>query len=108
MSEFKQGNLFDLEAGRRLKEEGMQLAAEAGHDILTLARRVAERIARAEGRVDIDVVQEALAGYGFKPGDLGQAAGSVFRGPQWRFVEFVESRRVGNHARMIRVWELIE
>lgn len=102
-----QREFFNLDEGLDRKELGRQLAAEANWDCLTLARRIATRIAITEGDCDIDRVQETLAGYGFRSADLGNAAGSVFRGEEWIFTgQWRESRRVGNHARSIRVWRL--
>ncbi len=39
--------------------------------------------------------------------ELGNAAGALFRGPDWQWSgEWIQSERVSNHHRMIRKWRL--
>jgi hypothetical protein len=40
------------------------------------------------------------------PRCLGNAAGQIFRGAEWEFVEWRESKRPSNHARPVRAWRL--
>jgi hypothetical protein len=102
--------LFDLQTAEAAKLAGMDLAAVARDSILDEARRAAVFIAslRDDRSVSADDVMERLCSLGRKPEELGNAAGSVFRGKRWRWNgKWVKSRRETNHARMIRVWELI-
>ena len=59
------------------------------------------------GTVTMDTVSLEMQARGLHPEMLGNAAGSVFRGKDWRFTgRWEKSARVSNHARVNRVWEL--
>ena len=89
--------IFDGAKAEQLKRRGM----------LHLAQRVAVRIAERQGTVTSDDVFAVLARNGLNPKELGNAAGSVFRGHEFRFTgSWRKSRRPTNHARSIRVWAL--
>jgi hypothetical protein len=92
---------FDLRLGRRAKEAGMNLAAANKSDLLERARTIAISIASRKGEVTADDVVAELGE------SLGNAAGSLFRGKQWRFTgRWRQSPRASNHAHQNRVWEL--
>lgn len=96
---------FDLFEGRRLRDEGMQRAADKRPEILRYAKSVAKQIAQhdPDRLCDIDQVQSEL----FKVGmDLGMAAGSVFKGGDWIMVGTRKTKRKTSHARDIKVWRL--
>ena len=96
---------MDLLEGQRLKERGMALAADAVPTLLDRARAYARRHATVWGQVTADDVSEWLEQQGLP--DLGPAAGSLFRGKEWEWTgSFVQSSRVANHARLLRVWRL--
>ncbi len=99
---------FNPDEAERRKRKGMDDAAQARADLLELARTVAVRIAeRQPDRLcTADDVQLHLISLGFEPDELGNAAGSIFRGARWQFVEFIRSARTTNHRRIIRVWRL--
>lgn len=96
---------MDLLEGQRLKERGMALAADAVPTLLDRARSYARRHATVWSEVTADDVSEWLEQQGLP--DLGPAAGSLFRGKEWEWTgRFVQSSRVANHARLLRVWRL--
>ena len=98
-----QSDLFDAAESRRRKERGMALAADAVPTLLDRAREYARSL--GQGSVTADDVSEWLEQQGLP--DLGPAAGSLFRGPEWEFTgRFVQSTRKTNHARLLRVWRL--
>ena len=100
-----QNDLFSLPEGLRLKEQGMRQAANNDPTTLEYAREIAKMVARINGTVTADDVQLRLDEYGCGP--LGNAAGSLFRGPDWEFTgDWRTSDRISNHARMNRVWRL--
>ena len=95
--------LFDALEGQRLKEQGMSLAAGKRHDALESAKDWAKYLAKREGEITIDHVYAECPLVDL----LGNAAGNVFRGPDWEFTgKWVKSTRVSNHGRFIRVWRL--
>lgn len=100
---------YDLALGKQHKEEGMALAAENRADQLALAREVArlKALDSPNKTCNADTVMRELSTiYGID--SLGPATGSIFRTTDWRFTgHWTPSRRVTNHARMIRVWEFV-
>lgn len=100
---------MDLALGRQARDDGMALAAARRSTVLDLARRFARQVAmaREDRTCTADDVRVCLAEVGLDEA-LGNAAGSVFRTPDWRFTgHWVASCSVGNHARHIRVWRLV-
>tara|TARA_R110002167_G_scaffold65480_2_gene185304 strand:+ start:10012 stop:10329 length:318 start_codon:yes stop_codon:yes gene_type:complete len=88
--------------GLELKTAGMEAAAESQKEKLERARDAAVEIAlsRDDRCCHMDLVRE-------KVGDLGPAAGSLFKGPMWRFTgQRILSQLPANHAREIKVWQL--
>ena len=84
--------------GQAYKEAGMEAAARHREIKLILARQqVREAALSREDRTasaDDTVVK------------LGPAAGSLFKGKEWCFVDWKVSRRASNHGRPIRLWRL--
>jgi hypothetical protein len=104
------GSAFDPKLGELLKALGMGRAAERNKAALALAKAYVERAARQ--RVDrTATADDAAAGFemdGFPPNILGNAAGSLFKGKQWRFTgRWQASKRATNHRHQNRVWELV-
>lgn len=97
---------FSPELSELAKEEGMHAAKVSRAKILAVAKELAEQLAIRHGVVNIDDVQAVLIQWGHHPSELGNAAGSVFRGEQWECVGFVASNRVSNHTRFVRNWRL--
>ena len=74
---------------------------------LSVARNLAMSLAKQNPykKVTIDWVQDELAKQGYTSADLGNAAGSIFRGPFRNTGTTVKSLRAGNRKRRITVWE---
>ena len=94
---------FHLQEGERRKDQGMQLAADARKDDLSIARDIAVMLCNQYGKVDADMVQDRLIRRGI---NLGNAAGSIFSGKGWTHIGYKKSERKTNHARVISVWTL--
>lgn len=101
-----QGRLFDRDLAHAAKRAGMSAAAAARASVLDIARVVAFELAEEHGVTHADAVQERLISMGITPDQLGNAAGSVFRGSYWRRVGGRPSSRVSRHANRIGVWAL--
>jgi len=92
--------------GQQLKLKGMLRSAKHHSEALAKAQEAAKSLAWASGHaIDIDMVRELYEASGW-PWDLGNAAGSVFTGGDWKFEGFCNSRRPAAHARVIRRWRL--
>lgn len=101
------GDEFDLDESKRRKEAGIEEATKNPNAELERARELAEERARStDMRSDCDRVAAALAEEGIH---LGKWAGQIFRDrSKWRWTgEWIKSARKDNHARDLRVWELI-
>ena len=98
-----------LEIELQSRDEGMDRAAQARSTLLALARFYARRIAtnRHDRCCDADQVQAEMQRQGYSSAQLGNAAGSIFRGKHWQDTgRRMRSERAGNHAREIRIWRL--
>lgn len=93
--------------GENLKTEGMELAANARAIALNIARSTAVQIARnTDGTCTADQVQKIMVEQGI---NLGPAAGSIFKGKEWKWTgRFIKSKRTNNHARILWIWELVK
>lgn len=99
--------IFDLPKGRERKEKGMSEAASRRQVVLDVARSIAVRIAKERGEVNSDDVFTELIKAGYRPTELGNASGSVFRGNNFYFTgRWKKSQRVSNHASDLRVWSI--
>jgi hypothetical protein len=94
--------------GLMLKEWGQLLAAENRADVLAIAQSVAYKLGQRQRHVCIDDVCDKLKELGIERKELGNAAGSVFKGGRWETVGFVLSRQPKRHAGVIRLWSLSE
>jgi hypothetical protein len=102
----QQSTIFDAIATNSAKERGISVASEGKQHELRFAQDVAREIGRRQGRVTADdVIRELIEVHGWQEGQLGNAAGGIFRGSSWTFTgETVKSQRVSSHGRLIRVW----
>ncbi len=98
--------LFDAAAAIVEREAGMAKAAAARPVLLAEAKRIAMEVALQRGSVTADDVAARMAANGLDYAALGNASGSVFRGPFVWTGEVVTSQRVSTHARAIKVWRL--
>jgi hypothetical protein len=97
-------SLGDGESEKRI---GMDRAKRNRRDLLETARQIAREIAlsRESRSLTMDAVITLFRKRGHDPQELGPAAGSVFSGRDWSFTgERVNSQRVKNHARELKVW----
>jgi hypothetical protein len=99
--------LFDAVEAQRRKEVGMARAASARPALLSAAREIAFMIAERRGEVHMDDVVRTMLACGHDPAELGNAAGSVFRGMAWTG-KMLPSQRASTHGRWIKVWALPE
>ncbi len=102
-------DLFSLPQGKRKKAEGMTASARARNELLEEARDIARHIGRysPEHLCTSDDVAQTFLQRGLKYADLGNAAGSIFKGKEWEFSgRYTKSRRVSAHARDIKIWRL--
>jgi len=97
---------FDVERGRAMRDHGMEAAALAHKDVLRHARSVARRLARqSDNAITVDDVMAELQTEGLHPQDLGNAAGSIFKGdPRWVACGYVKSTRPSRHRGVIMSW----
>lgn len=98
--------IFDAEDSRDRKRVGMARAATNRNVLLDKAREIARELARRDGETHSDAVSQELMQRGY-PDCLGPAAGSIFKTSEWVFTgRFVNSARITNHSRLLRVWAL--
>jgi len=92
--------------GTELGRDLMAKAAKRRGRVLERARAIADRVASSnpEGIVTADQVLEGLAVEGVAAAELGNAAGSIFRGGSWECVGWRTSERKSNHGRALRAW----
>lgn len=91
---------FDLPKGEALKQRGMEVAASTRIEDLELARQELRII--AQGRPDRCVTADDAARF-----NLGNSAGSLFRGGEWEFTgRWEKSKRPARHANNLRVWRM--
>lgn len=108
-SPFREVAEASAQTGEQLKNKGMKAAADANNQLLVLAQSVARELGREKRLVYMDLVSLKLAAMGITSDQLGNAAGSVFRGNVWRFTgQFHKSSRPGRRAGTQRVWEFVQ
>ena len=98
---------LNQEKSDALKKESMQRALfPEREELLINARRAARIISDELGFVTADkVVRYMWVNYSIDlPIELGNGMGSIFKGSEWKFIEWVKSARPSNHSRYIRKW----
>jgi hypothetical protein len=75
---------------------------EKAYDV---AKRIAKKLGQEQHRVTADNVQSELARLGYTSVDLGNAAGNLFRGKNWKHSGYVTTARPTGRGRKISVWE---
>lgn len=92
---------------RAAKIAGKARAAKNRNPILTVAREIAERLARERGAITADDVQAELVKLGYSPYALGNAAGVLFQNGKFEKTgETRISQRVHAHQNELKVWRL--
>ncbi len=100
------GDLFNYAEGIRQRDKGMEMAALKRADVLEKAKEIAVEIALQHPKriCNIDMVRIVMDQRGI--GDLGMAAGSVFKGKHWEYYGTKKTMRVSSHGRDIKIWRL--
>ena len=98
--------LFDYAQSIQERDKGMRTATSGREQALSKARQIAFRLANLNGQVTADDVRKEYEYRGGNWSDLGNAAGSIFKGKQWQCVGFENSTVTTSHARALRVWAL--
>ena len=98
--------LFDYAASKQLRDTGMESAASGRAELLKRARELAVRLARIHGKITADDVRKEYEYRGGNWSELGNAAGSIFKGRYFECVGFENSSVATSHARALRVWKL--
>ncbi len=103
--------LFDSRQSQNAQDEGIARATSplAASRFLAEAQETAEYLARAHGEVTADDVVEAYARRGLNLNlELGNAMGALFKDKAtWEWTGKVRnSKRVGRHSGVLRVWKL--
>jgi len=85
------------------------LSGDVQSRAFTAARNLAVKLGKQNPgrRVTIDWVQDELSKLGYSSADLGNAAGSIFKGPFRNTGMTAKSLRPGNRKRRITVWEYV-
>jgi hypothetical protein len=99
--------LFDYGKAIQERDKGMNKAADKRMAALTNARTLARHLASLNGNITADDVRKEYEYRGGNWSDLGNAAGSIFKGKQWQCVGFENSTVTTSHARALRVWKLL-
>ena len=87
--------------------QGISAAVKSHNKVFVTAQAIAITLAKSNGTVNADKVQDTLVNQGFTSADLGNAAGALFRGKNWKKVGTIKSTRQGNHAREISNWQYV-
>ena len=99
-------DLFNPAKGLARKEEALTNLEHSRRGALEAARKVAVQVAKIRGSCSADDVYKNLITRGWGERALGNAAGAIFRGKDWEPCGWVQSKRVSNNGRMIRLWRL--
>ena len=77
--------------------------------VFNIAKNLSVKLAKQNfsSLVSADDVQDELKKLGYSSLDLGNAAGNLFRGKNWKNGSSKKSTRAGNNAREISVWKYI-
>jgi len=101
--------LFDLAESRRHAEAGIAVAAENAGSVVLRVQEIARELGRRQRFVTADDVQRVMFERKISSKELGNGAGSMFRGKgQWRKTgRYISSVRIAAHGRDIPVWEYV-
>ena len=100
--------LFDYAEATKLRDAGMKTATKGRAEALTRAKSLAIDLAKLNGSVTADDVRREYEFRGRSWSELGNAAGSIFKGKHWHCIGFENSSVASSHARALRVWMLNE
>lgn len=86
---------------------GNAVKASLKNAVFTAARLAAVALAKKNGQTNADEVQAELASKGYSSTQLGNAAGAIFQGKNWKKVGAIKSTRQGNNRRTISTWQYV-
>lgn len=98
-----QQSLFTGEALKTIALDGLEIKHG---DFLGTARSVAKCLARKNGTVSADDVRPVMDTLGLEP-PHPNVWGALFKGSEFQCIDRRPSTRASNHAREIKVWELV-
>jgi hypothetical protein len=98
--------LFDYAQSKQERDKGMQTATSGRMEVLKKVRLIAYDLACFGETVTADDVRKEYEYRGGNWSNLGNAAGSIFKGKQWQQVGWTNSTVTTSHARALRVWAL--
>lgn len=102
------GTAQSLERATQAKYAGQNAAISKNSQVYQIAKNLAIQLGKDKKLVNVDMVQGELVNLGYKAADLGNAAGAIFRGKNWKDTgNTYLSRRESNHARRITVWAYV-
>ena len=99
--------IFNLRSGRSLRDAGMDRAANRRQDLLAEWREEAVLICETVGVCTTDDLRRH---FGAKAMGINKQnwMGSIFRDSRFEWTGRMQPSRIpGNHARMIKVWQLV-
>lgn len=100
-------NVVDIEAGRRLRDEGIEAVCTPNAQFLHTARAIAVALCRVRGTITADDVRREWDTCGFPQPTHPNAWGGLFRGETFEPTgEFRQSSYVSRRGGMQRVWRL--
>lgn len=99
--------LFDYAESQRQRDVGIAVASENAASVLVRVQELAREIGRRQRFVSADDVALEMERHQIERKALGNAAGGIFRGREWKFDSWTTSARIAAHGRGIRVWEYI-
>ena len=101
-------SLFDYVESQRQRDVGIAVASENAASVLVRVQELAREIGRRQRFVSADDVALEMEKHKISRKALGNAAGGMFRGREWRdTTRTVKSKRINAHARKIAIWEFI-
>lgn len=99
--------MTQLELGQKLKEEGQALCESNNAQFVDRMRQAALIMAGQNGSVTVDDLRDYAGRLGIQPKSKA-AWGCIFKGPGWKSVGFVRTRRPSSHARFIMQWQYVD
>lgn len=100
-------SLFDAAESLQRRDEGIAVAVDNHASMLVRVQEIAREIGRRQRYVSADDVAAEMERRQIRRESLGNAAGAIFRGREWRFHDWTNSVRIAAHGRGIRIWEYI-
>lgn len=108
MTQTATASLFDLIAAIELGERGIELAAGNHASAVWDAQQIAKELGRRQRFVSMNDVNRRWAALGRRREELGNGAGSVFRGKCWRRTsQQVRAEHLESHGRWLPIWEYL-